>query len=735
MAEDKKNKNLFTEQGITDTLRKNYMPYAMSVIVSRAIPEIDGFKPSHRKLLYTMYKMGLLNSGLTKSANVVGSTMKLNPHGDQAIYETMVRMTRGNASLLHPYIESKGNMGKHYSRDMACAAARYTEVKLAKISRELFDEIDKETVEFVDNYDGTMKEPSLFPVTFPTILVNSNQGLAVGMATNICSFNLKEVCDAACAFIDDNAVDLLDYIKAPDFSTGGIAIYSRKDMAEIIEHGKGSIKVRGKYKYDKKAGCIEIYEIPYSTSVEAIMDAVIDLVKKGRVKDITDVRDATDKNGLKITIDIRKSADPDAIMNKLFNLTPLQESFSCNFNVLINGRPRLLGVRGLLAEWLVFRISCVKRMLIHDIAEKQDRLHLLIGLEKILLDIDKAIHIIRGTEQENMVIPNLMEGFDIDRIQAEFIAEIKLRNLNREYILNKIDERGKLEKDIADMEKMLGSPARINGYIKKQLQETAKKYGQERRTDIINEDEVVVLKQEELIEDYNLKVFLTKDSYFKKIPLTALRSSPEQKVKEDDVIVQQADWHNKSDIIFISSKPVVYKMRLYELPECRASSIGDYLPNILGMDPDERIVSFAVTDHYSGIILYAFENGKVAKVPLEAYFTKTNRKKLINAYGAASPLVSAVYLPEDKEIVLSSTNDRILAINSSLIPLKATKTTQGVQVLKCKKGCTLKYMKLLSEAGFANPKVYLSKKIPGAGGFLKNDDVRIETYNLADEEE
>ena len=624
-------------------------------------------------------------------------------------------------------------MGKHYSRDMACAAARYTEVKLAKISKELFSEIDRDSVDMVDNYDGSMKEPKLFPVTFPTILVNSNQGLAVGLATNICSFNLREVCEATCAFIDDSTVDLTEYIKAPDFTTGGTAIYSRKDMVEIIEKGKGSIKVRSKYKYDKKTCCIEITEIPYSTSAEAIIDAIIDLVKKGKVKDINDVRDATDRNGLKISIDIKKSADPEVVMNKLYSLTPLQENFSCNFNVLINGRPMLLGVRSIIAEWLVFRIQCVKRMLVHDIAEKQDRLHLLMGLEKILLDIDKAIRIIRGTEQESMVIPNLMEGFGIDRIQAEFIAEIKLRNLNKEYIINKINERDKLEKEIADMTKMLSSPARINSFIKKQLRDVADKYGQDRKTDIMLAEDVVVISHDEMIEDYNLKLLLTNDSYFKKIPLTALRSSPEQKVKEDDFIVQTADWHNKSEIVFISSKPVVYKMKLHEVPECKASSIGEYLPNLLGMDADEKILAFAVTDNYQGMLLFAFENGKVSKVPFEAYATKTNRKKLINAYGAASPLVSALHITEETDIVLSSTNDRIIAVNSSLIPIKATKSSQGIQVLKCKKGCTLKYMKLLSNSGFANPKAYLTKKIPGSGGFLKDSDVPVEKFSLVEE--
>ena len=714
----------FTEQPIVDTLKSNYMPYAMSVIVSRAIPEIDGFKPSHRKLLYTMYKMGLLNGNLTKSANIVGATMKLNPHGDMAIYETMVRLTRGNGALLHPYVESKGNMGKHFSRDMAFAAPRYTEAKLSKISKELFEEIDRDTVEFVDNYDGTMKEPTLFPVAYPTILINSNQGLAVGMATNICSFNLREVCDATCAFIDDNAVDLTEYIKAPDFSTGGVAIYSKKEMEDIIERGKGSIKVRAKWRYDKKNSNIEIYEIPYTTSVEAIIDAICDLVKSGKIKDINEIRDATDKTGLHISMDIKRAADPEQLMNKLFKLTPLQESFSANFNILINGRPRVLGVRGILAEWLVFRTTCVKRRLIHDISEKQDKLHLLEGLEKILLDIDKAIAIIRNTETDSEVIPNLMEGFGIDYIQAEYIAEIKLRNINKEYIINKIDEKSKLEKEIEDLMKILSSPARINTLIKKQLQEIAKKYGQDRLTDIMHEDDVVTISHEEMIDDSKLKIFLTHDSYLKKIPMQALRNAPEHKLKEDDYIVQAQEWHNKSEIIFISDRQNVYKTKVWELPECKASYIGDYLPNILGMEPDEKILAFVPVDDYSkGYIVYGYENGKVSKIPLAAYETKTNRKKLVNAYGGASPLVNAIYVEEDTEIIISSTSDRIIAINTSLVEPKPTKSTQGIQVLKLTKGNKVKYMKLLENCGFASPKVYITKKIPTTGSLIKSDDV------------
>lgn len=726
---------LFNEQKITETLEKNYMPYAMSVIVSRAIPEIDGFKPSHRKLLYTMYKQGLLTGKRTKSANVVGETMKLNPHGDQAIYETMVRMTRGNEALLHPYVDSKGSFGKVYSRDMAYAASRYTEVKLDKICEELFKDLDKDTVDFVDNYDGTMKEPTLFPVTFPTILVNANQGLAVGMATNICSFNLKEVCDAACAIIDDKTANLSAIIQAPDFSTGGTAIYKQKDINEIIESGRGSIKVRGKYRYDKKNNCIDIYEIPYTTTAEAIIDSIAELVKSNKIKEIVDVRDETDLKGLKITIDIRKNVDPDTLMNKLYMLTPMQESFSCNFNVLINGRPKLLGVRDLLIEWHIFRVCCVKRQLAFEIKAKEDRLHLLQGLEKILLDIDKAIKIIRETESDALVIPNLMWGFSIDEIQANFIAEIKLRNLNKEYIINKVSEIDKLKKEIADLKDTLGSEKRINELIKKQLREVAKKYGQPRKTDIIHEDEVVNVTQDEMIDDYNLKVFLTNESYFKKIPLTALRTSPEQKLKDEDFIVQEIDWHNKSDIIFISDKYVVYKCKLHEMPESKAGVLGDYLPNVLEMESDESIQYMIVTDNYSGNIIYAFENGKVAKVPLNCYETKTNRRKLINAYSDKSPLVSVIFTNQDIDVALISSNDRVLVFNSEVVPLKTTKNTQGVQIMKLKKGCKVASMKKLSDYPLKNPKGYTTKTLPAAGSFLKAEDMKVKQLSLIGEDE
>ena len=717
-----KPENPYVEQCITDTLEENYMPYAMSVIVSRAIPEIDGLKPSHRKLLYTMYKKGLINGSRTKSANIVGETMKLNPHGDMAIYETMVRMTRDHSALLHPYVDSKGNFGKHYSRDMAFAAPRYTEAKLEKICEELFKDIDKDTVDFVDNYDGEMKEPTLLPVTFPTILVNPNQGVAVGMATNICSFNLHEICDATCAYIDNKQADLLQYIKAPDFSTGGTVIYTKKILENIIESGRGSLKIRGKYRFDKKNSCVEIFEIPYTTSSEAIMEEIIKVVKEGKIKDILDVRDETDLSGLKITVDIRKTADAEEIMNKLYKFTSLESSFACNFNVLIDGRPKVLGVRSLIDEWLKFRIGCIKRQLSYEIKQKKDRLHLLKGLDKILLDIDKAIRIIRETEHDDLVIPNLMWGFGIDEIQANFIAEIKLRNLNKEYILNKLDEIDKLLKDIADMEDMLGKENRIKTRIKHELRAIEKKYAKERLTDVINEEEITVITLDNLIEDYNLKIFLTRDGYVKKIPLTALRSSPEQKLKEGDEIVQEAEWHNKSEIIFVSDKQAVYKMKIHDLPDCKASSLGEYMHNVLGLDSDEKVVFFVVTDNYSGQMLFAFENGKVSRVPLSAYETKTNRKKLINAYGSAAPLVDVMFIQTETEIAISSSNDRILVCSSEMIPLKTTKSTQGVQVLKLKKDYKLKYMRKAENCGFADYKVYRTKNIPIAGSFVKDAD-------------
>lgn len=730
MAEDK---NLYKEQIITDTLEVNYMPYAMSAILSRAIPEIDGFKPSHRKLLYTMYKKGLLTGSRTKSANVVGETMRLNPHGDQAIYETMVRMTRGNGSLLHPYVDSKGNFGKVYSRDMAFAASRYTEVKLEKICEEVFRDIDKDTVDFVDNYDGEMKEPVLLPVTFPTILANCTQGLAVGMATNICSFNLHELIDATCSYIDNPECDLLQYIQAPDFSTGGTCVYNKSVMSSVIETGRGSIKVRGKYRYDKKNNCIEIYEVPYTTTAEAIMDDIIKIFKEGKIKDIQDVRDETDINGLKITIDVKKSANVEDIMNKIYRFTTLQDSFACNFNIIVDGAPMVLGVRGILKHWLDFRIKCLKRQIAHDITAKKDRLHLLKGLEKILLDIDKAIKIIRETEKDDLVIPNLMWGFGIDEIQANFIAEIKLRNINKEYIINKLDEIDKLLKEIEDLEDLIKTDKRIRKYIQNQLRAIEKKFAKERKTDIIHEEEVVVVTQDQMIEEYNVRLFLSEEGYFKKIPLTALRNNPEHKFKEGDSFIQESDWHNKSEVIFFSDKQSVYKMKIYDFPDRKAGEIGDYLVNSLGLEDGEKILCFVPTDGYTGNLLFGFANGKIAKVPMDSYATKNNRKKLINAYSDVSPIVGIEFFTEDIDVAICAENDRLLVINSSLIPLKTTKSSQGVQVLKMKKGMNAKYMKHVDKCGFAEYKVYRVKNIPVAGSFLKDADRQNKQLSLFDD--
>ncbi|HEY8350542.1 MAG TPA: DNA topoisomerase (ATP-hydrolyzing) subunit A [Clostridia bacterium] len=715
-------KNLIIQK-IPETLEKNYMPYAMSVIVSRAIPEIDGFKPSHRKLLYTMYKMGLLTGNRTKSANVVGQTMKLNPHGDTAIYETMVRLTRGNGALLHPYIDSKGNMGRQYSRDMQFAAPRYTEVRLEKICEELFRDLDKNAVDFVDNYDGTMKEPTLLPATFPSILVNANQGIAVGMASNLCSFNLREVCEATIEYIKDENVDLLQYIKAPDFSTGGALIFNEKNMREIYETGKGSFKVRAKYNYDKKNSCIEIYEIPYTTTTEAIIDSIIELVKSGRIKDITDVRDETDLDGLKITLDIRKSADPDTIMNRLYKLTPLEDSFNCNFNVLISGTPRVMGIRSILKEWISFRIGCIKRQTLFDIEKKEAKLHLLLGLRKILLDIDKAIAIIRNTENDEQVIPNLMEGFGIDKLQAEFIAEIKLRNLNREYILDRVGEVDTLQKEIADLKDIYGSEKRIKQIITKQLGEVAKKYAQPRRTEIICETSIEEITQEHMIEDYNLKLFLTEQNYIKKIPLVSLRSNPEHKLKEDDAIIQELETHNKAELLLFSNRQTVYKMRIYDIPDCKASSLGEYLTNMLQLEEDERIIYMTATDNYSGWLLFSFENGKCAKITLESYATKTNRKKLANAYSDLSPLVGIRYLAEDTDLVAYSSINKVLVFNTAAINPKTTRDSQGVQVMKSKKGSRMCSVKTIEESGIRNPDYYRTKVIPAIGCYLRAEDL------------
>ncbi len=714
-------KNL-VKQKIPDTLVENYMPYAMSVIVSRAIPEIDGFKPSHRKLLYTMYKMGLLTGNRTKSANVVGQTMKLNPHGDLAIYETMVRLTRGNGALLHAYVDSKGNMGRQYSRDMRFAAARYTEVKLEKICEELFRDLEKNTVDFMDNYDGTLKEPTLLPATFPSVLVNANQGIAVGMASNLCSFNLKEICEATVAYIIDENVDFIQYIKGPDFSTGGYLIYNENDMREIYETGRGGFKVRAKYNYDKQSSCIEIVEIPYTTTSEAIIDSIIELVKNGKIKDILDVRDETDLDGLKITLDIRKSADPDSIMNKLFKLTALQDTFSCNFNILVSGAPKVMGIRTILKEWLEFRIGCIKRQTLFDINKKEEKLHLLLGLRKILLDIDKAIAIIRNTEHDAQVIPNLMEGFEIDRVQAEFIAEIKLRNLNREYILDRVGEVDSLKKEIADLKDICENENRIKKIIIKQLNEVAKKFGQPRKTEIIQDSHVEEITEEHMIEDYNLKLFLTEQNYLKKIPLVSLRANPEHKLKEDDRIIQEVETRNKAELLLFSDRQTVYKLRIYDIPDCKASALGEYLTNLLQLDEGERIIYIIATDNYAGWVLFSFENGKSAKIEMSSYATKTNRKKLANAYSDSSALIDIRYLESDMDLVAFSNINKVLIFNTGNINPKTTRNSQGVQVMKEKKGSRMCSVKTIEESGIKNPDYYRTRSIPAVGCYFREED-------------
>ncbi len=715
--------NKSTRQKIADTLEQNYMPYAMSVIVSRAIPEIDGLKPSHRKLLYTMYKMGLLAGSKTKSANVVGQTMKLNPHGDQAIYETLVRLSRGNAALLHPLIDSKGNFGKQYSRDMHYAASRYTEVKLEKICEELFRDIDKNTVEYADNYDGSMKEPVLLPATFPSILVNSNQGIAVGMASNLCSFNLQEICDATVHYINDENTDLAQYIKAPDFSTGGQLIYNEKDMREIYRTGRGGFKLRAKYRYDKKNSCIEIFEIPYTTTAEAIIDSVIELVKSGRIKDINDVRDETDLDGLKITLDIRKSAEPDSIMNRLFRFTTLQDTFNCNFNILVNSIPRVMGIRTILDEWLKFRIGCIRRQLVFDIGKKEEKLHLLLGLSKILLDIDKAVRIVRESENDSLVVPNLMSGFSIDQVQAEFIAEIKLRNLNKEYIINRVGEVENLKKEIADLKETFSDEKKVRKLIVKQLNEVSKKYGQPRKTEIIQDDMIEEITEQHLIEDYNLKLFLTDHGYLKKIPLVSLRANPEHKMKDDDTLVQEIDTRNKAELLFFTNKFTVYKTRIYEINDCKASSLGEYLPNILQLDSDEKVIRMVATDSYKGWMLFSFENGKVAKIELDSYATKTNRKKLANAYSDLSTLIDVRYIENDIELVAYSSINKVLIFDTSFINPKSTRDSQGVQVLKEKKGSTMTRICGIEESGLNNPDYYRTKTVPAVGCYLREEDV------------
>ncbi len=711
------------EQRITDTLEINYMPYAMSVILSRAIPEIDGFKPSHRKLLYTMYKMGLLNGARTKSANIVGQTMRLNPHGDAAIYETMVRLSRGNEALLNPYVDSKGNFGKAYSRDMHYAAARYTEAKLEGICSELFGEIDKDTVDLIDNYDSTMKEPALLPVTFPSILANTNLGIAVGMASSICSFNLSELCETTIELIKDQQHNCIDTMPAPDFVGGGTILYNREEMEEIYRTGRGGIKVRAKYTYDKSFNCIDITEIPPTTTAEAIIDKIIERVKAGSIKEITDIRDETDKNGLKITIDLKRGTDADKLMQKLYKLTPLEDSFSCNFNVLVDGYPRVMGVRDILIEWIRFRGKCVYRRVSFDLNKAKNRLHLLKGLEKILLDIDKAIAIIRKTEEESEVIPNLMIGFGIDEIQAEYVAEIKLRHLNREYILKRLKDIENLEETIKDMTDILSSKPRIRKIIIAELKDVIKKYGKDRKSDILYASEIEGDEIEEEVPDYPVNLFLTKDGYFKKITPLSLRMGGEHKLKESDEIFQSFETTNNNDLLFFTNKHQVYKAKASEFADSKASVLGDYIPAKLEMEDGEQPIYMVVTKDYEGFMMFFFENGKTAKVTLSSYATKTNRKKLIKAYSDKSPLVSILYLREDNQIVLETTGGRCLLVDTAVISPKAMKDTQGVACITIKKNQKISMVRQYTEGEFVKPSRYKSKSLPSAGAILSNEDI------------
>ena len=711
-----------TEQAISETLELNYMPYAMSVIVSRAIPEIDGFKPSHRKLLYTMYKMGLLTGGRTKSANIVGQTMRLNPHGDAAIYETMVRLAKGNETLLHPFVDSKGNFGKVYSRDMAYAAARYTEAKLDPICAEVFKDIDSDTVDMVDNYDATMKEPALLPTTFPNVLVSANQGIAVGMASNICSFNLREVCDTAIALMKNPDHDILETLPGPDFSTGGELLFDEAATREIYATGRGSFRLRAKWRYVKDGNLIEITEIPYTTATEVIMDKVAELIKAGKIKEIADMRDETDLGGLKLTIDLKRGVDPEKLMQKLFRLTPLQDSFPCNFNILIAGMPRVMGVGEVLDEWTAWRTDCVKRRIFFQIQKKEDRLHLLKGLERILLDIDKAIAIIRETELENEVVPNLMIGFGIDEIQANYVAEIKLRNINKEYILKQTRAIDDLEGEIADLKDTLNSPRKLKNVIIKELQAVADKFGQPRRTEILYDAQETAPEEEDDVPDYGVTVFVSKEGYLKKMTAQSLRMSGEQKFKEGDSLSFSRETTNRAEFLVFTDRYQCYKSRLSDFDDGKASQLGDYLPQKLGFEAGENLVALVFCGDYKGFILFFFENGKAAKVPLSAYETKTNRKKLTGAYSDKSPLIKAVALDADEQMVVYSTDGRAAIFSTAQLLPKTTRNTQGVAVMTLKKKATLRDAVLLTQSGIVNESRYRTKTIPSAGAVLKEED-------------
>jgi len=718
------------EQPIVDTLEENFMPYAVSVIVSRAIPEIDGFKPSHRKLLYTMYKMGLLNGGRTKSANIVGTTMRLNPHGDAAIYDTMARLSRGYEALLTPFVDGKGNFGKVYSRDMAWAAPRYTEAKLAPICSELFREIDRDTVDFVDNYDGTMQEPTLLPTTFPNVLVSANTGIAVGMASNICGFNLTEVCQTAIALLENPEHDIMQTLLAPDFPTGGELLYDVNDIEQVYKTGRGSIRLRAKWRYIKSENLIEIFELPYTTTAEAVLDKVAELIKTGKVREISDMRDETDLSGLKLAIDLKRGVDPEKLMARLYKLTPLMDTYPCNFNILIAGTPRVMGVREILDEWSAWRLECVRRRIYAELQRQKEKLHLLKGLGKILLDIDKAIAIIRNTEEEAEVVPNLMIGFGIDEVQAEYVAEIKLRNINREYILKRIQETEDLEKQIADLEDTLKSKRRMKGIIISELKAVIKKYGAPRKTGIVYADEIEDEEEEESVEDYPVTLFMTRDGYFKKITPQSLRMSSEQKLKEGDRIVFTAEASNRSEMLIFTDRQQVYKTRASDHPDNKASVLGVYLPSALGMDEGESIVSMVLPGKYTGSVVFFFENGKAARVAMNAYETKTNRRKLSGAYSDKSPLVAVLSLEEDTELAVESSDTRTLIFHSSLLVPKTTRNTQGVGVLSLKKQRTVVKAGLLSATPIKNISRYRVRAIPAAGALLREDDTGEEQLGL-----
>ncbi len=711
---------IVAEEHITDTLEKNYMPYAMSVIVSRALPEIDGFKPSHRKLLYTMYKMGLLTGAKTKSANIVGQTMKLNPHGDAAIYETMVRLARGNEALLHPYIDSKGNFGKAYSRDMAYAASRYTEAKLNPICAELFRDIDKDTVDFVPNYDNETTEPTLLPATFPSVLVNSNVGIAVSMASSVCSFNLAEICDTTIALIRNPEHNILSTLKGPDFSGGGFMLYDEDELEKVYRTGRGSVKVRSRYQFDKESNCIEIVQIPPTTTVEAIMDKIVELIKGGKIREISYIRDETDINGLKLAIDIKRGVDPDKLMKKLFRMTPLQDNYSCNFNILIGGTPRVMGVYEILDEWIAFRRECIKRRTYFELNKKKERLHLLLGLQKILLDIDKAVRIVRETEEESEVVPNLMIGFGIDETQAEYVAEIKLRHLNKEYILKRTADIEGLKKDIAEMEEILGSDKKIKNIIVSELKEVKDKYSQPRKTMFYYGGDEDENEEENDVPDYSVNLFLTRDGYFKKITFQSLRMANEQKLKDGDVITMFTEATNKTELLFFTDKCQVYKTRADAFKDAKASELGDFIPVKLGFDEYENLLSMIATTDYSGYLVMIFDNGKAAKVPLSAYETKTNRKKLANAYTSKARLIKMFLVTENTDILVRSTNGRAIVFNTGMILPKSARDTIGVQVMTLKAKAEVDNAYIVTNDMTENVQKYVIKNVPAAGNLAKD---------------